>query len=105
MKPTPEQVAAEIAALKEMKPFVRHRSIFGDDNHEAIDAQITTLECHLDDDAIYDRYQPIDEESGEPDESGNNRGELDAALEAKQWLRGEQDDAPSKEWAGLDSRK
>lgn len=103
--PTPEAVAAEIAKLREMKPYVRARTGFGDDNHEAIDAQIEVLEKRLTDSAIYDRFQPIDDESGEPDESGAGAHALDNALEARRWLEGEEKDAPSVGWSELDRRK
>lgn len=42
-----EQIAAEIAALNELKPLVRHYSLFGDDHWRAIDAQVETLEKKL----------------------------------------------------------
>lgn len=49
-----EQIAAEIAALNELKPFVRHHSVFGDDHWRAIDAQVETLERKL---TVRDAYR------------------------------------------------
>ena len=40
---TEEQISAEIAALVALKPKVRQRTAFGDDNHAAIDAQLAVL--------------------------------------------------------------
>ena len=41
--PTPEAITAEIAALQAIKPRVLHYTLFGDDNHVAIDVQIEFL--------------------------------------------------------------
>lgn len=75
-KPTAEQVQAEIAALKEIKPKVRHYSFFGDDNHAAIDAQVRVLEEDLPENAIFDRWE-------------NDEHILSAARDAFDWLRGD----------------
>jgi hypothetical protein len=100
-KPTPKAIATEIQALKELLPSVRRYTAFGDDNHAAIRAEIAVIEENLDNDAIYERFQPIDDE-GEPDESGNNRGELDAALGARWWLDSEKgSERPSIGWKPL----
>jgi hypothetical protein len=95
---TAKQVEKEIAMLVEMKPRVLRRSGFGEDHHEAIDAQIKVLKERMSEDRIYDIFQPVDED-GEPDDEGN-RHDLDSALEAKRWLDGE-GDAPSKGWKEL----
>lgn len=44
-KPTPDQIAAEIAELENIrdKGLVAEFSLFGDDNYAAIDAQIMVL--------------------------------------------------------------
>lgn len=73
--PTDEQIKAEIAALREIKPRVRQQSTFGDNHHDAIDAQIEVLENRWDDSETEENY---------PDE-GSVR---DAALEACNWLQG-----------------
>lgn len=93
-KPTATQIKEEIARLKEMKPKVRRHSFFGDDNHASIDAQIRVMERSMNEDAIYRFF--------EPDDSEENRSELDCALSARQWLDGESSDGkPSDSWAEL----
>ena len=44
---TGKEIAAEIAKLKKMKPDVRKTSMFGDNHHDAIDAQVDVLERKL----------------------------------------------------------
>lgn len=104
-QPTAAQIKAEIAALKKLKPKVRRRTAFGDDNWKAIDAEIAVLAENLSDNRIYDRFTPRDEETGDEDPDGN-RHELDAALETRRWLDGESSDGkPSKGWVGLVEKK
>jgi len=43
-KPTKEQIAAEAKEPGEMKPKVKVQSRFGDNHHDAIDAQRDVLE-------------------------------------------------------------
>ena len=52
---TKKAIDAEISKLKRMKPYVQQFSIFGDDNHEKIDAQIEVLREDLDQDDIDER--------------------------------------------------
>ncbi len=94
VKPSASEVKVEIARLKEIKPKVRARSYFGDDNRASIEAQIRVMERSLDDDAIYRYYEPPNDE--------DSRSELDSALHARQWLDGEsQDGKPSDSWESL----
>ena len=87
--PTVQEVAAEIVALKEMKPYVRQHSAFGDDNHAAMDAQIDVLEKLHSYDEIYDLYKVANV--------------MDAAIDAREWLdRGE--GKMSESWRCLDRR-
>ena len=79
---TKEQVTKEIEALKTVRPNVRPRSIFGDDNLGSVDAQIEVLLHGLDDDDIYDRY----------DRTSSPEYILDAALAARGWMDDEEDD-------------
>lgn len=95
-RPTQEQITAEIAKLREIKPRVRRSSAFGDDHHAAIDAQVEVLEDRMDEDQIYDRSEMAEDDIGFYSE--NTR---DQALEARRWMRGEQDTAPSAGWAEL----
>jgi len=89
-KPTAEEIVAEVATLKTMKPTVLKSSAFGDNHHNAIDAQVEALEMRKGEDEIYDELA---------DEADNVR---DAALEAVRWMEGESEDgAPSENWKSL----
>lgn len=87
---TKEEVKAEIAALKAAKSKVRKTNHFGDNLHDAIDAQVVVLENGLTEDEVRDRFEDEDD----PD----NRNELDAALDAFFWMEGEE-----REYAEHDS--
>ncbi len=86
-KPTDVQIKKEIETLKAMKPKVRRHSAFGDDHHEAIDAQIRVLEERME-------LMDIDE---------NFEGEVHSnAQDARSWLDGEYDEPTlSGEWQSL----
>lgn len=77
----------EIEKLKALKPRVRERSGFGDDNHAAIDGQINVLKDHLD-------IRDID---AWPVSSYVR----DSAIEAHEWLWSERKEPPSEGWAEL----
>ena len=79
---TQEQIKTEIEALKTVRPNVRSRSMFGDDNLGSIDAQIQVLEDDMDDDDIYKRYDRI----------SSSEYILDAAVAARGWINDEEDD-------------
>lgn len=85
---TVTEAQAEAKKLCEMRDSVRRFTAFGDDNHAAIDAQIDVLERNMDDDEIYDRY-------------ANNDHERKAALQARAWWDGDEDESPSKSWEPL----
>ena len=84
-RPTKQEIEQEIADLKEIKPRVRRTSMFGDNHHDAIDAQVTVLSERLTDDEI-------DERAEEDDWADNVR---DEAVSAAAWMRGEYEDYPS----------
>lgn len=90
---TNEQINAEMAALTAMKPTVRHHSAFGDDNHEAIEAQLSVLRERMDTDEIYDAW-------GDEDTDEFAQNVLDEALAARDWMIGDEA-APSEGWAAL----
>jgi hypothetical protein len=92
--PTEKEIIAEMKKLDKMKPKVRRRSMFGDDNHEAIDAQLHVLSNKLTEADIYSNYDTGDEEG-----KGNTHV-LDSALDAYRWMQGEEV-APSESWEGL----
>ena len=91
---TQKQIQAEINKLEDMKPTVLRTSFFGDNHHDAIDAQIEVLEDSLiDDDDIYNKL--------DNDEWAQNVA--NAALEARQWRDDEEekDFVPSTSWKEL----
>lgn len=95
IKPTDDQVVAEIALLQELKPKVRQRSAFGDDNHAAIGAQIDVLQDRMSMDDVYDSYG----EEAAGDEF--DQYVLDNALHAHDWLHGESasdEESPAVSW-------
>ncbi len=98
-KPSEVKIASEILELTQLKPLIRSRSAFGDDNRANLQAEIDVLSdlSLQNEDAIYDRFQPTNED-GSPDDSG----ELDAALGALRWLKGEGGDPTlSESWRPL----
>jgi hypothetical protein len=95
MRKTEEQINAEIAALMKIKPNVRERTIFGDDNHAAIDAQVAVLRDRMSSDKVYNDY-------GDEDSDDFDQYTLDAALSAHDWMTGalaSDEDAPAASWA------
>lgn len=78
---TQKEIETEIAALKAVRPKVRPRSMFGDDNLAAFDAQIEVLEQGLDLDDIYDRF----------DVASSSEYILEGALAAHDWIQGKND--------------
>lgn len=97
--PTPAQVKAEIEALRNIVDLVTPMTMFGDNNRAAIEAQIRVLEEDLDNDEIYERYDPYTRGEVENDGEGD-RYELDNALQAREWLD-HGGDAPSTDWQSL----
>lgn len=94
-KPTAKQIKAQIVWLEKNKPKIRHYSMFGEDNHANVEAVITVLSESLDENDIYDRF-------GSDEEEGDDPPELDAALFARRWMDGEEEDtSPQKNWEPL----
>lgn len=95
---TEEQINAEIAALLALKPTVRERTAFGDDNHAAIDAQLAVLRKRMGSAEVHSAYG--DEDSGDFDQHT-----FDAALSACDWMTGllaSDEHAPAASWAGAE---
>lgn len=84
------EIKTEIEKLKAMKPAVRRRTFFGDDNWESVDAQVECLERHFTEDDLWGRWA-----------SDRDEYPRDAAREALEWMTGESDQPPSKEWEQL----
>lgn len=96
------EIDAEIAALKALKPRVRERSFFGDDNHAAIDAQIAVLTERMSMDDVYSRFGQDD--TKECDIEEHSEHELDCALNARDWMCGAlaaDEQSPSQSWGDL----
>ncbi len=97
-KPTPEQIATEVARLKAVQPRVPAYSLFGDDNHAAIDAQIKVLEEAMSEDEIHDAFG---EGAVEREFSQNT---LDCALMTHDWMQGqlaEDEGSPAFGWEAI----
>jgi hypothetical protein len=92
--PTREEIAAEIAALREIKPRVRKRSSFGGDHHAAIERQIQVLTERMTERAI--------ERAADSEEWADN--ERDEAMAAFEWMAGSYTDYPRlvDEWKELE---
>lgn len=90
--PSIKEIQEEINKLKEIKPHVLMYSSFGDNHHEAIEAQIQVLEEIMEEDDIEDAFD---------DKPENVRS---AAMDAAFWLAGEEIDdftTPSESWKEL----
>lgn len=99
--PTEKEVAEEIEVLRKIKPTVRKTSLFGDNHHHAINAQIEVLENDMPEDEIYD-HQEGEEIYAEEEEWRDNV--VSAALDARRWLDGEEREEPgppSESWKPL----
>lgn len=89
-----EEIQTVVQALQELKPTVRRKTFFGDDNWEQIDAQIWVLEKDIDEDKIFDRY--ADEE-----DKDDNLAIRDAAFDAYAWKFGDDDIDLVSSWKDL----
>jgi hypothetical protein len=89
--PTKDDITSEIALLTQMKPNVRESSIFGDNHHDAIDAQIEIL-------AGRTRKSDINDLRDNEDWTDHV---ADSAQEAADWMMGYTKDKPSDEWKEL----
>lgn len=93
---TKEQIDAEIQKLASLKPRVRHYSGFGDDHHEAIEAQLSVLAENM-------SYADIHESWGDEDAGEFAQNVLDDAIYARDWVMCAlaEDTAPSEQWKEL----
>ena len=88
-RPTQAAIDKEIATLVEMKPKVRKFSAFGDNHHEAIDAQLEVIRQEVQEEDFDDSYE---------DDADHVR---DAAQRALDWMQGITEETPSDEWKDL----
>lgn len=86
-KKTEKEIAAEVKALREMKPRVRKFTAFGDNNHDAIDVQIHVLEHEMDEDEVYGHGWSTDQESN--------------AMDAVAWRNGDAEESLVDSWKSL----
>jgi hypothetical protein len=93
---TEEEINAEIEALRAIKPTVRQKSLFGNNHHDAIDAQIEALSKRMSEDEVWDKHDNAVE-----DEPFNADNELDQALVAIRWMNDKEDERPSEGWQTL----
>lgn len=87
-KPTPEQVQAEIAELKQLVGKVRPFSIFGDDNRASIEAQIDVLSYP---------FESVEKYASDDYVKVNAQAALD-------WMAGnlaDDEEPPAQSWQGL----
>ena len=92
---TAAEIKREIKDLLKMKPTVRRTSLFGDNHHDAIDAQVEVLKDDLTETEIYNR--------GNEDAEDWKDNVVSAATDARLWMDGEYEDYPRlvDEWKEL----
>jgi hypothetical protein len=96
-----DEINLEVQTLENMKPNVRQFSkfsMYGDDHHAAIDAQIYVLSNHVSEDDMYETYGESNEDL---DDSDFEQHVLDAAIEAYDWKMCRSDALPSESWKDL----
>jgi len=85
-----EEIQTVVQALQELKPIIRRKAFFGDDNWEKIDAQIYVLQEDIDEDEIFDRYTKDDD-----------LDIRDAAFDAYAWKTGDDEIDLILDWQSL----
>lgn len=104
-RPTPEQIEEEIAKLETMKPHVRRHSLFNDDNHAAIEAQIRVLRERMGNGQVHDTYGEDNDDEDDfafDDLPDSNEHTFTNALEASDWMTGASTEPPpSENWSSL----
>jgi len=89
IKQTQTRIAKEIADLQAMKPKVKPTSAFGDNHHNAIDAQIRVLSGDI----------PVEDFDEEFEDAESNV--VDAAQGALDWMDGTIQENPAESWKDL----
>jgi hypothetical protein len=94
-KPIKAQIEKEIKELTEIKPKVRHFSIFGDDNWKAVEIQIEVLSEDLSIEEIEDKW-------GDYSYGAPSLSLYENATEARAWLDGDSEEESLAEgWHSL----
>ena len=94
---TPKAIAAEVKALKKLKPLIPAQSQFRDDNHGGVDAQMEVLQSDMTEDDIYTR---ADDGVTAADNLWSDYVR-DLAMDALKWKTGDSFEAPSVSWEPL----
>jgi hypothetical protein len=91
-----QEILDEIARLEAIKPRIGHLTVFGDDNHTAIDVQVQVLVGRLSHEDIYDAW-------GDETDDDFSQYYLDAALDAYDWMMCDEDtEQPSISWESME---
>lgn len=85
---TKEQIDMMIKDLQEIKPRVRHFTFFGDNNQEAIEAQIWVLQSNAIENDVWNRFSEEEEY------------QRSLALDATDWIDGKNENLLS-DWQEL----
>ncbi len=104
--PTPEEIEAEIAALKDLRTKIVPSSMFGDDNLALLEVHIRVLEEEMDMTEAVDAFEPLDEEDEDDGEVNAETNEMEertsdkasAALDTVDWLKHGDRARPSEGW-------
>lgn len=87
-KRTQDEIDAEIAKLEGLKTRIPQKTLFGDNNRAAIDAEIVVLKEQMSMNDVYRNY-------------GADMHVCDSALGAFSWMAGEVDTPTSDDWSAL----
>ncbi len=105
-KPTPTQVAAELAALKALVGKIVPYSMFGDNNDEKLADAIAVIRDGMDEEDIAEAYGPLDEDDPDFGEDNAATNGMDGrsseregnALDVYYWVSQGEGDRPSEGW-------
>jgi len=92
-KPTGDQINAEIATLREVKPHIPKRNRLGEENRNGIEAQIHVLEAALTVSQVHDCYGEANTDADDFCEHA-----LMVALAAANWRAGDTGESPATGW-------
>jgi len=100
-KPTRKQIQENVNWLRSNKEKVRRYTAFNDDNWKAIEATIEVMESNMTEDAIFDKRADENDEAQMEDDALWNGHTSDAALQARHWMDGDEDESPKDSYAQL----
>lgn len=92
---TNKELNDEIAALSALKTTIPKMTMFGNNNHEKLDAQIEVLEQRMTEKQVEQRF--YQDESDDLYQDGDNDLWSNAG-DAHRWMIGEEDESPSSGW-------